>query len=351
MKKTQSPEIRTLFMELLRDLCEIDGTSGREDRVRSYVLDKIGDKAECTVTQLGCVIARYKAEHTDSTLMISAHMDEVGLIITYINDDGTLAFDCVGGVSPDACGGRQITVGDGIPGCIGTRPIHELSADERKTPVKFSDLYIDIGAKDREEAEKYVSLGDAAYFTAGWHESCDGYIRSKAIDDRLGCAVMLTMILADLPVYDTVFTFVTQEEVGLRGARTAAYAVDPDMAIVIEATTAADIPMSEGAQRCCELTRGAVVSYMDRSTIYDREMYDLSRLTAEAAGIGWQTKTVVAGGNDSGAIHISGDGVRTMAVSAPCRYLHTPCCVAHKSDMFDVLDLVTEMEHTLHEKI
>ncbi|MBQ8979179.1 MAG: hypothetical protein IJ080_05395, partial [Oscillospiraceae bacterium] len=207
-------------MEILHDLCEINGTSGREEKVREYILDRIGDKASCTVNPLGCVIAEYKAKPTDRKLMISAHMDEVGFIITYINDDGTLSFDCVGGVSPDACAGRQVTV-DGNPsvrdtdkccpvgtsdkaldvesdraadryvssnvsakplrpvgGGIGTRPIHNLSADERKTPVRFRDLYIDIGAKDREEAERYVSIGDSAYFLTGWNVSRDGYIRS-----------------------------------------------------------------------------------------------------------------------------------------------------------------------------
>ncbi|MBQ7990581.1 MAG: hypothetical protein IJ251_05995 [Oscillospiraceae bacterium] len=411
-------------MEILHDLCEINGTSGREEKVREYILDRIGDKASCTVNPLGCVIAEYKAKPADRKLMISAHMDEVGFIITYINDDGTLSFDCVGGVSPDACAGRQVTV-DGNPsvrdtdkccpvgtsdkaldvesdraadryvssnvstkslrpvgndekaqngesdraadryvssnvsakplrpvgGGIGTRPIHNLSADERKTPVRFRDLYIDIGAKDREEAERYVSIGDSAYFLTGWNVSRDGYIRSKAIDDRIGCAVMLTMIIMGLPEYDTTFTFVTQEEVGLRGSRTAAFTVQPDMAIVIEATTAADIPLSEGAQRCCELGKGAVVSYMDRSTLYDRQMYDLSRRIAAEKGIGWQTKTVVAGGNDSGAIHISGKGVRTMAISVPCRYLHTPSSVAYGKDMFDVFDLVCEMERALREEI
>ncbi|MDE6600408.1 MAG: M42 family peptidase, partial [Oscillospiraceae bacterium] len=135
--------------------------------------------------------------------------------------------------------------------------------------------------------------------------------------------------------YDCVFTFVVQEEVGLRGSRTAAYSVDPDFAIVLEATTAADIPLASGEKRCCELGKGAVVSHMDRSTIYDKELYRLSREIASENGIGWQTKTMVAGGNDSGAIHISRGGVRTIAISAPCRYLHSPSCVVKLSDLED----------------
>ncbi len=342
----------TLVMELMQELCAINGTSGREERVRRYILDKISDKCDCTVTPLGCIIAKYKGRKTpDKKLMISAHMDEVGFIITYINEDGTLSFDCVGGVSPDACAGRQIIVGDGIPGCIGSRPVHNLTPDERKTPLRFSDLCIDIGAKDGEEARTLVSVGDDAYYLTGYHGSRDGYIRSKAIDDRAGCAVMIAMILEDVPEYDTTFTFVTQEEVGLRGARTAAYIVQPDMAIVLEATTAADVPLSSGAQRCCEVGRGAVVSYMDRSTLYDHEMYELSRKKAQENDIPWQTKSVVAGGNDSGAIHISCGGVRTMAISVPCRYLHTPCCVAKREDIVDTYRLACVMEKALYEEL
>ena len=336
-----------LIGSLLHDLCEINGTSGSEDKVREYILDKISGKCSCTVTPLGCIIAEYKGKPAKNRLMISAHMDEVGLIITDINEDGTLALDCVGGVSADAVAGRQITLETGMTGCIGTKAVHNLSKDEKETPVSFSSLYIDIGAKDMEEAEKYVSRGDNAYFTCGYHVSENGYVRSKAIDDRAGCAIMIAMILEDIPEYDCVFTFVTQEEIGLRGARTAAFIAEPDMAIVLEATTAADIPLSSGADRCCILGNGPVVSYMDRSTLYDRELFALSRQCAEENGLPWQTKTVVAGGNDSGAIHISRGGVRTIAISVPCRYLHTPSCTAKLDDLHAAAELAAKMADKL----
>lgn len=339
---------KDLLRTLLKELCEINGTSGGEDRVREYIFDKIKDKCECRVTPLGCLIAEYKGGKVPSKkLMISAHMDEVGLIITGINADGTLNFNCVGGVDADVVIGRHIVTESGLCGAVGSKAIHNMSEDERKKPPKFDGLYIDIGAADKAEAEKHVSVGEYAYFTCGYHASADGFIRSKAIDDRAGCAVMIAMIMENALSFDCTFSFVTQEEIGLRGAKTAAFDIAPDYALVLESTTAADIPLSEGDKKCCILGNGPVVSYMDRSTVYDRGLYSLSKRIAEEKGIKWQTKSVVAGGNDSGAIHISRGGVRTCAISVPCRYLHTPCCVINEEDYFESYALACAMAEEL----
>lgn len=334
---------KELLRSLLKELCEINGASGREEKVREYILNRIGDRCSCRVTPLGCIIADYKGKASDKKLMISAHMDEVGLIVTGINSDGTLSFNCVGGVDPDVAAGRQIIMESGMYGAVGSKAVHNMSADEKKNPPKFDGLYIDIGAKDKEEAEKYIRPGDYAYFTCGYNVSPDNIIRAKAIDDRAGCAIMLAMILESIPEYDCTFTFVTQEEIGLRGARTAAFDVSPDYALVLEATTAADVPLSDGNQKCCMLGKGPVVSYMDRSTVYDRQLFEISKQAAEDNGIKWQTKTMVAGGNDSGAIHISRSGVRTIAISVPCRYLHSPCCVINEEDYFESFALACAM--------
>ena len=322
--------------ELLEKLCQINGTSGDEGKVRDYIISQIKGYCEYTVDPLGSIIAYKKgANRSKNKIMISAHMDEVGMIVTSIKSDGTLTVSEVGGIDPRVVIGRQVLVGDNnINGVIGAKAIHNLSADERKKAPKFSSLYVDIGATDKEEAEKLVSLGDRVHFSSEFVTFGDGFIKGKAIDDRFGCAIMIDHIKSELP-YDCVFTFVVQEEVGLRGARPAAFTVDPDFALVLEATTAADIPLASGEKRCCELGKGAVVSHMDRSTIYDKELYKISREIAKEQGIGWQTKTMVAGGNDSGAIHISRGGVRTTAISAPCRYLHSPSCVVKLSDLED----------------
>lgn len=318
---------------LLHELCMINGTSGGEDAVREYIIGKIKDHCDYHINPLGCIIAEKKGrKKAEKKVMISAHMDEVGLIITNIRDDGTLSFDCVGGVDPDVTAGRQISI-NGLCGVIGTTAVHNLSADERKKPVSFDSLYIDIGAENREEAEKYISLGDYGYFADDYNVSGGKFITAKAIDDRAGCAMMIKMICENTLEYDSVFTFAVQEEVGLRGARTAAYTVEPDYAIVLEATTAADIPLASGDKKCCICGKGAVISYMDRSTVYDRGLYKEAWRICEENDIPCQTKTMVAGGNDSGAIHISKGGVRTLAISVPCRYLHSPSCTAK---LFDI---------------
>lgn len=158
-----------------------------------------------------------------------------------------------------------------------------------------------------------------------------GFVKSKAIDDRAGCLIMMDMINGG-PEYDAWYAFTVQEEVGTRGAKAAAFTIEPDIAVVLETTTACDIAETSGAKRVCELGRGCVVSYMDRATIYDRELYQLARSTADKLGIANQTKTLIAGGNDSGAIHVSRGGVRTCALSVPCRYLHSPACVINDAD-------------------
>lgn len=331
-------------IELLKKLCLINGTSGDEGRVRDFIISEIKDHCEYSVDPLGNIIAVKKGKSpAKNKVMVSAHMDEVGMIVTSIKPDGTLTLSPVGGIDARVAAGRPVRVGDNdIVGVIGTKAVHNLSADEKKSAPKFSGLYADIGTTDRESSEKLVSLGDRVHFASDFTEFGDGFVKGKAIDDRFGCLIMIELIKSELP-YDCTFTFVVQEEVGLRGSRTAAYTVDPQFALVLESTTAADIPLASGEKRCCELGKGAVVSYMDRSTIYDKELYKLSEETAEKLDIGWQTKTMVAGGNDSGAIHISRGGVRTMAISAPCRYLHSPCCVVKLSDLEDCQKLASAM--------
>ena len=329
------------MFDKMRELCLINGISGDEDKVREYIISKICDKCEYNVDNLGNIIALKKGRKTPKNkVLLSAHMDEVGLIVKYINDDGSLKVESVGGIDSRVVFGRQVTVGkNNTVGVVGGVAVHNLSGDDRDKAVLFDKLTADIGAQSREEAEKAVSLGDSVYFKSDYVEFGDGFVKSKVIDDRFGCALMLELIESELE-YDTYFTFVVQEEIGLRGAKAASYTVDPDYAIVIEATTAADLPASEGEKSVCKCGDGPVVSFMDKSTIYNKELYKLAFDTARENNIPCQTKTMIAGGNDAGAIHISRGGVKTMAVSVPCRYIHSPSCVASKDDMENSLELV-----------
>ncbi len=330
--------------DYLRELCLLNGTSGREETVREYILSKISSKAEVKVDPLGNVIAFVKGKkHAVNRVMISAHMDEVGFIITYITGEGYLKFAPVGGIDEKVVFGRRLSVGEnGIPGVVCVKPIHLTDEEEAEKCPKIKDMYIDIGAKSREEAERLVLPGDSAYFCSDFVSFGDNKVKAKAIDDRFGCAAMLRMIDEGME-YDTVFAFLVQEEIGCRGAKAAAFTVDPDYAIVLESTTAADNGDNDEAHFVCEQGKGAVVSFMDRGTLYDRGLFRLSKKTAGENGIPWQTKTAVAGGNDAGSIHQSRGGVRTLALSIPCRYIHSATCVADVRDMESVYRLCRKL--------
>ncbi len=329
------------MLETLKTLCSLQGASGREDAVRDYLIERIGLHAEYEVDALGNLLVHKKgAQRAKKKVMLAAHMDEVALIITYITEDGYLKFSPVGGIDPRVLFGRSVFVGDQkLPGVIGAMPVHLLEKDDLKKIPDFEKLYIDIGASSADQAKEAVHLGDIAYFDSPFMPFGERRIKAKALDDRAGCAILLEMIESDLP-FDLDFAFTVQEEVGLRGAGAAAFRLDPDYAIVVETTTAADIAGVQPHKRVCALGKGAVVSFMDKSTLYDRRLYDFAFSLAERKNIRCQTKTLVAGGNDAGAIHKSRGGVKTITVSVPCRYLHSPSCVIEEGDLYDTADLV-----------
>lgn len=320
---------------MLKDLCLLNGTSGREDAVRNYIIEKIKDKCEYSVDALGSVIAFKKGRKApDKKVLVAAHTDEVGFIITDITDDGYLRFAPVGGIDAAVVLGRRVDI-NGIKGVVGAKAVHLLSDDEKKNEPAFDKLAIDIGAADKAEAEKAVSLGDCAYFASDYCEFGDGFIKSKALDDRIGCMLMIELINSDLE-YDTYFCFNVQEEVGLRGSGCSAYAVKPDVAVILESTTAADIDGVTGGDKCCVLGKGPVVSFMDGRTIYDKQIFDLAFEVAKENNIKIQTKTKIAGGNDAGAIQKSGAGCRVAAVSLPCRYIHSGSSVVKIGDIEEI---------------
>ena len=339
------------MIEQLKKLCSINGISGDENKVREYICREIERKAEYQIDNLGNIIAFKKGKTTPKNkVMVSAHLDEVGFIVTYINDDGTLKFAPVGGVDPRVVFGRRVTVGrNEVTGVIGGQAVHNLSADQRKKAPTFDTMCIDIGCESKADTEKLVALGDSVCFNSEVIEFGDNKLKGKAIDDRAGCAIMLDMINSELE-YDTWFTFVVQEELGLRGATVAAYTVSPDYAIVLEATTAGDIASVADDKKVCTLGNGPVVSFMDKRTIYDKELYNLAFDTAIANEIPCQTKTMIAGGNDAGAIHTSRGGVRTLAISVPCRYLHSASCVIDIQDFNNTARLAKLMLDRIYNK-
>lgn len=337
------------FLENLKALCSLDGVSGDEDRVRDFIRRQAEPWAETVRTDaLGNLIVHKRGRKpAGNKLLLCAHMDEVGLIVTRATEDGFLRFDFVGGVDRRVALGKPVVLGTNkIPGVIGMKAIHMLSAEERKKVPKTETLYLDIGAADKEEALSKVPLGTYGAFVGEPEELGDGLLKAKAIDDRVGCAILLELLKEDLPL-DVTFAFTAQEEVGTRGAFGAAFSVTPEVALVLETTTAADLPGVEGARRVCAPGRGPVISYMDGGTIYDRSLFETLRRLAEERQIPWQVKEYIAGGNDARTIQRSKAGVRVAALSAAVRYLHAPASVGSLSDFEDMLKLTRAfLEHT-----
>lgn len=320
----------------------LNGTSGDEKNVRDFIISHLPEDCDYAVDSLGNLIVNKKGEtEPKNKVALFAHMDEVGFIVTYITDDGFVNVASVGGIDNSALFGKKLTI-NGCVGVAGAKAIHQCSSDEAKKIPEITDVSVDFGFESREEAEKYISLGDFGYFKSDFIEFGNDMIKSKALDDRLGCAVMLELLQEKSKInYTCVFT--VQEEIGTRGATVSAYTVNPDYAIVIETTTASDIPDTPENKKVCKVGKGAVVSFMDRGTIYNKDLYKKAREIADKNDIANQTKTVVAGGNDASAIHKSAGGIKTIAVSLPCRYIHSSASVGSKVDMESVKSLANAL--------
>ena len=329
------------MIDTLKTLCALPGVSSFEDEVRDYIRNRVAPYADSLrVDAMGNLIVFKKgAKSTGNKLMLCAHMDEVGLIVRDITDEGYLKFSCVGGIDRRVLLGKQVMVGTNkVPGIIGLKAIHMTTPEERKKVPPLTDYYIDIGAADQEQAQKLVELGDCCVFAGDVVEFGSGMLKAKAIDDRVGCAVLVKLLEEELPM-DCTFVFTVQEEVGTRGAFGAAFSVTPEIAVVFEGTTAADNPALKEHTQVCWPGRGPVLSWMDGSAVYDRELFELLRGLAEANRVPWQMKHYLSGGTDAGAIQRTKAGVRVTGISAAVRYLHAPSSVASISDMEHMLTL------------
>jgi len=324
--------------ELLKNLCNIDGTSGDETAVSDFIISQIDGFCSWKIDALGNIIVFKKGKNEPAKkVMLDAHTDEVGLIITGITSDGFLKFKTVGGIDTSALLFRKVKINGEIGGVISGKPIHLLDKKESEKLPDKDNLYIDIGVLSKQEAENYVNLGDRAVI-CGAFEKVDKKVISKALDDRIGCAILIKLI-REYDEYDFHASFSVQEEIGLRGAKTATFAINPECAIVLEGTTAADIAGVETEKTVCNLGKGPAISFMDGATVYDRKLY----AAAMNSGILCQPKRAVAGGNDSGSIHLSREGVRTVSISVPCRYIHTASSVVDFGDIENAYKLAVYM--------
>ena len=324
-------------MDNLKVLCELDAPSGHENAVRDYIIPQIEDYAEVSVDALGNVIAKVTGKkRAVKRIMVDAHMDEVGFILTYIGDDGMCKFTTLGSINTSVMLARRVRFLNGTVGVISSKPVHMLEGDEKEKFPSEDALYIDIGADSKADAETKVKIGDCAVFDEPFKKIGDLVI-SKAIDDRAGCFSLIEIIKSK-PEYDFYASFSVNEEVGA-GAKTVTYGINPDIAIVVESTTAADIAGVPDDKKVCLVGKGAVVSFMDRGTLYEKSLFDKTMKIAEEEGIPAQVKSYVAGGNNAAGIHQIREGVRTVAISVPCRYIHSAVSVASFEDIQSVKNL------------
>lgn len=325
----------------LKELALMPGVSGFENRVRESLFASLREKGfEPSTDVLGNVIV--KTGGGGPRVMIDAHMDEVGLMVTAIEKNGLIKFQKVGGIDDRVLLSKRVFIGkDRVPGVIGAKAIHLQEPKEREQVIPWHALAIDVGAKSREEAEKKVKVGDYIVFDTEYEEIGTDVVKSKALDDRIGCAVLLRLLEEKWEKVELYCVFSVQEEVGTRGARVAAHRIEPDMGIAVEGTVCADLPGLEDHQWVTRLGGGAAVSVMDRGSIPSRRMVDELLRLARENGIPVQFRESTAGGNDAAAMQLARSGCPVASVSVPCRYIHSPASLASRRDFENVVKLLT----------
>jgi len=270
-------------------------------------------------------------------------------MVTSIEKNGSLGFRPLGGIDARVLVAKSVLVGkDGIPGVIGAKPIHLQEPEERKNPIPIDKMFIDIGARDKEEAEKLVKLGDFAVFTTKFGEIGEGCWKGKAFDDRVGCSVLVEALKHSFDV-DFYAVFTVQEEVGLRGAGVAAYSVNPDVALVVEGTTASDVAGIPEHKHATTVGQGPALTMIDRSVLPSRSVVQRLWDVAEKKGIKVQHRRSTAGGTDAGKIMLTREGILVAGVALPCRYIHSPVSVVSQDDYKGLCSLVYEFVRSIEE--
>ncbi|NDJ60566.1 MAG: M42 family metallopeptidase [Chloroflexi bacterium] len=332
---------------ILQELSEAIGVSGSEDAVRKVVLSAIdGHVQNVRIDPLGGVTALKPGTGERSLrVMLAAHMDEIGFMVQGIDNDGLIRFTNIGGIDDRILPGLRVKIGaNHIPGVIIWTPIH-MNKDQNA--VKLSALRIDIGASGKDEVAGKIKPGDRIAFDSRFMALGEKMLRGKAFDDRAGCALLVDVLRGGPYPVDVLAAFTVQEEIGLRGALVAARALAPDVALVLEGTTAHDVPDPKAeaddaiaVNPGCRVGDGPALTVMDRSMIVNPTLLAFLRATADSAGIPYQIKTQLGGGTDGGAIHLANGGTRTGVISVPCRYIHSPAALLHRDDYDNTLRLI-----------
>ncbi len=343
-------------VQMLKELTDANGIPGNEKEAREVMKKHISSYAdEITNDQLGSLIAKKTGKAGGPRIMIAGHLDEIGFMITHIDDKGFLKFETVGGWWSQVMLAQRVNImtrKGNIVGVIGSKPPHILPADQRKKAVEIKDMFIDIGASSKEEAESFgVRPGDSVVpicdFTVMNNEKL---MMAKAWDNRIGCAIAIEVLkrLKDEDHANEVYGVgAVQEEVGLRGAKTASHKITPDIGFAVDVGIAGDTPGVSDNDATAEIGKGPQVLVFDRSMVSHKGLRDFVTDIAEEHNIPFQFEAMSGGGTDAGSIHLSGDGVPSLAITVPTRYIHTHAAILHRDDFEHAVQLLVEVTKKL----
>lgn len=343
-------------IRLLEKLSNAFGPSGSEDDVASLLRKELEAYADEThVDKLGNILFYHNGKKGYPKVMLAAHMDEIGFIVTFVEDTGFLRFDTIGGITNIIMPGQRVLLrGDKgyLKGIIGTKPPHLMTVEEQAKIIPKEDLFIDIGADSVGQAKKKgVDVGAMGVFDVDFADLGDGYYRGKSFDDRAGCTVLAEVFKAlKDSAYNVVAVGSVQEELGIRGARTAAWQVDPDFGLAIEGTFVSDVPATRPDRVSSKIKGGPVVTIMDRTAFTHPHVLKTLIKVGREKSIPFQFKQVPVGGTDAGAIHLTKAGVPSGTVAVPCRYIHGPASILHVDDLRNTIRLVNEFVHAISAK-
>ena len=330
-------------VKLLKKICEAPGVPGYESRIRRIILDEVTPLVDSVeVDNMGNVITIKKGKSSEKRAMVGAHMDEIGFMVTHIDDKGFVRFTTLGGFDAKTLTAQRVIIHGkkDVIGVMGTKPIHVMSPEERTKLPKITDYYVDLGMP-KEEVEKIVSVGNPITRERELIEM-GNCVNCKSIDNRVSVFILIETLrkLKTVP-YDVYGVFTVQEEVGIRGANVAAHTINPDFGFGLDTTIAFDLPGSQPHERVTSLGEGTAIKIMDASTICDYRMVDYMKEVADKKKIKWQTELLTAGGTDTAGIQRMGkNGAISGAVSIPTRHLHQVIEMAHKDDIDDSISLL-----------
>lgn len=324
---------------LIKKLTDANSLPGDEKCIREVIKAELEGHVDSMLTdRLGNLIVTKNTGKPGRHLGLSAHMDEVGLLVKGISEAGFINMGSFG-VDAKILPSKIVYIGkDKVKGIIGTKPVHLTKPEERAKAIELDALYIDIGAADKADAEKSVSIGDFVYFDSEYVEFGEHKIKAKALDDRLGCAAMVEILKSDIKTPLTAI-FCAQEEVGLRGSAVAAKRVSVDMYINLEGTVSADMPDAADHERVTVLGKGPALSLIDRMSVYFKEYVDKMVAVAEENGISYQYRATGVGATDAASYHTANGGTPVVGLAVPCRYIHSPVSVCDKRDYENMVRL------------